>query len=307
MKRIFYIDYFNPKNSNFYWLKAFRKFGEVEIFDIGRERHINRQLLRKKVMDFKPHHIHLGGSVRDLVPLNLISDIRRDIGSVFSVFYGDARSLAYHAELAKIVDCIYMSTYGTQVRLSKETGLNNFRYMPCPTDPEVFKHYECPKIYDVVFIGNEHGHERKARLQNLAQSFNLTIFGNHWGGTDLNVRKPVYGRQFSEVCSKAKINIGLVDDRWINLEAYFSNRLINILATGSFYIQPYTRGLERVFTNRRHLVWHTNENELVELIKYYLMNEKEREVIATEGQKEVYQKYTYEKSAKRILEETRKE
>ncbi len=300
-RRILYIDYFSHHNSNLYWLKAFRKFGWTEAFDIIRE---NRGLLEERIMKFKPHHIHLGGSVKtNMVPPELLSDVKSKLGCTISAFYGDRIYSPYHSELAKVVDYIYISNK-SHIKTNEEKGLRNFKYMPCPTDPDVFKYHKSPKVYDVVFVGNNNQASRLPLLKKLAGLFNLKVFGCGWEETGLNFGNPVYGKEFSKICGKAKINIGILDTQWTHLETYFSNRLINTLATGSFYIQRYTQGLEKVFANRRHLVWYTNDNELIELIKYYLVNEKEREEIAAEGQRQVCQNYTYEKSVKRIIEET---
>lgn len=299
-KRIFYIDYFSPTNSNYYWLRAFQRFGKVEMFDIVKEK---QALLRERIMKFKPVHIHLGGSVKDyIVSPQFLSDIKKGLGCSISVFYGDSIYSFYHYELAKVVNYIYISNK-THIKKNEKKGLKNFKYMPCPTDPYIFKHYKSSKIYDVIFIGNNNQVSRLGVLKKLTKLFNLKVFGTGWEKTGLNSGNAVYGKEFSKVCSKAKIVIGILDTKWTNLEAYFSNRLVNTLATGSFYIQRYTPGLEKVFTNREHLVWYTSENELIELIKYYLINEKEREEIAAEGQREVYRKYIYEMSIKRILKE----
>lgn len=299
-KRIFYIDYFNPENSNFYWLKAFREFGRVRTFDIVKE---DRELLKERIISFTPHHIHLGGSVKDnIVPPQILSDVKKELNCTISVFYGDRPNSPYHFELAKAVNYIYVSNK-THIKINEEKGLRNFKYMPCPTDTDIFNHQEYEKIYDIVFIGNNNQSSRLPLLRRLTNNFNLKVFGDGWKGTGLDNEKPVHGREFSKVCSKAKICIGILDPKWTELEAYFSNRLANTLATRSFYIQRYTRGLETVFTNRKHLVWYGDEDELIGLIKYYLNNEKERDKIATEGQKSVYKHYTYEKSVKRILQD----
>ena len=298
--RIFYIDYFIPENSNFYWLKAFRKFGRVESFDIIND---DKQLLEKRIMNFKPYHIHLGGSVKNnLVPPQLLYKVKKKLSCTISIFYGDRPYSPYHSELAKVVDYIYISNK-THIKINKGKGLRNFQYMPCPTDPDIFNHRERKKIYDIVFIGNNNQASRLPLLKRLGENFNLKVFGSGWEETGLDHGKPVYGREFAKVCSKAKICLGVLGSKWTELEGYFSNRLVNTLATRSFSIQRYTKGLEKVFTNRRHLAWYTTENELIKLIKYYLSNEKEREKIAAQGQKEVYENYTYEKSVKKIMED----
>ncbi|HEC65032.1 MAG TPA: hypothetical protein ENI23_07055 [bacterium] len=300
-KRILHIDHFANTNTNAYWLKAFKKFGRVETVEIYGA---DIDLLGKKIMKFKPHHIHLGGSVKNnMVPLGFLSEIKRKINCTVSVLYGDATYSDYHSNLSKVVDYIYM-TNKTHIRTNESKGLRNFKYIPGPTDPEVFKHYEIQKEYDVIFIGNNNQDSRLPILERLSEIFNLKVFGAGWEGTNLNFSGPVFGEEFSKVCSRAKISIGIVDTKGENLETYFSNRLANTLATGCFFINHYNPGMEKIFTNKKHLVWYKDEEELIELIRYYLVNEEEREKIATDGQKEVCENYTYEKSVKRILDDS---
>ena len=301
-RKIFYIDFFHPANSNFYWLKAFHRFGQVKTFDIRRE---NRQLLESSMADFRPVHIHLGGSVKDwVISPQLLSDVKRVLNCTISVFFGDPWYSLYHCELAEAVDYVYMSNM-SHIRKNAGKGHLNFRYMPCPTDPDVFKCEGGKKIHDLVFIGSNHQSypSRLSMLKKLAEHFNLKVFGNGWENTGLNYGSPVYGPQFSRVCNQARICLGIVDDRYTDLEAYFSNRLVNTLATRSFLIHTYTPGLENVFTNRKHLIWYTNEEELFRQVEYYLEHDMEREKIAVEGQREVYLKYTYIESARRMLQD----
>lgn len=299
-RRIFYIDYFSTENSNFYWLKAFQEFGKVKTFDIVRD---DRELLREGIMNFEPDHIHLGASVKNsMVPPQLLPHIKKELNCTISVFYGDSPYSPYHSELAKVVDCIYVSNK-THIKTNAQRGLKSFKYMPCPTDPDIFNHQDCKKVYDLVFIANNNQASRLPLLRKLHSLFALKVFGNGWEGTGLDYGNSVYGKKFSRACNQAKICIGILDPVWTDLEAYFSNRLVNTLATGSLFIQPYTPGLENVFTNRKHLVWYNNEEELFQLIGYYLDNEMEREEIAIEGQKEVYRKYTYTASVRRILQD----
>jgi len=294
--RILYIDFFSARTSNLYWLKAFQKFGTTRIFDIrGSE-----ESLGKRVANFQPTHVHLG-THRAIRP-KFLADIKRELNCTVSAFYGDAKYSPYHCQLAEVADYIYISNK-THIRVNEQKGYHNFRYMPCPTAPEIFGYEECIKVHDLVFIGNNKPTklQRVPFLKDLANSFDLRVLGNGWEGTGLNYGRSVYGKRFSRACNQAKICLSIVEPRHTELEAYFSNRLVNTLATRSFCIQTYTPGLEHVFINRKHLVWYTSHEELYQLIEHYLDNEGERERIAAEGQKEVYQKYTYDRSVERIL------
>lgn len=75
---------------------------------------------------------------------------------------------------------------------------------------------------------------------------------------------------------------------------YTSNRLYNILAAGGFCLSLYYPEIEKQFTNKEHLVWFNNKEELIELVEYYLKNRKERDKIAANGRKLFLEKHTAE-------------
>ena len=95
------------------------------------------------------------------------------------------------------------------------------------------------------------------------------------------------------------------DDNWVDLEACFSNRVVNTLACGAFFIQRYTPRLETVFKNHEHLVWYRTEEEFFSLIERYLGEPVERERIANQGRELVTSDFTYDRAVTRILEDTR--
>ena len=78
-------------------------------------------------------------------------------------------------------------------------------------------------------------------------------------------------------------------------------RTFEALATGSFLLTEWVPTLEELFENKKHLVWYKTMDEAVELAKYYLENEIEREMIATAGMQEVLANHTYEKRFEKIL------
>lgn len=300
-RKIFYIDHFSPENSNLLWLKEFRRFGNVEAFDIKIE---DKRDLLSRITNFRPDHLHLGGSVKNEWALvDLLSELKKNLGFKVSQFYGDTYYPLHHQDKTpRLTDYVYI-TNKTHIRLYKERGFNNFRYMPCPTDPEIFNYQRCEKIYDLVFIGNNYSPSRLNVLKKISALFDLMVFGEGWEGTSLNSGPQVWNHDFSRTCNRAKIVLGLIDEKIKDLEAYFSNRLTNTLATRSLLIQTYTPGLDGIFTNRKYLLWYMDEDELFDLIDYYLRMEDERERIALLGQREVYEKYTYKKSIERILNE----
>ncbi|MBW2066505.1 MAG: glycosyltransferase [Deltaproteobacteria bacterium] len=299
--RIFHIDLFRRVNSNPYWLKAFQRHGDTRAFDIRGDIHRLEPILKA----FMPDHIHLGGSVKNgIIDPGMLADVKAESGCTISVFYGDARYSAYHCELAEVVDAVYINNK-THVRKNKELGYDNFHYLPCPTDPEVFRPIQGPKRYDVLFVGNNNSTSRSALLGKIHDLFKLTVAGRGWEASPFNVLPESYGEDFSRIVGQARISLGLIDDAWIGLVACFSNRLVNTLACGAFFLQRYTPGLETMFENHEHLVWYDSQDELISLIHLYLDLPLERARIGARGREIVLSKFTYDLAVKKILQDSR--
>jgi spore maturation protein CgeB/SAM-dependent methyltransferase len=300
-RRLLYIDKFSPDNSNHFWLKSFSKTGAVEIFDI-RE---NLRDLNERTLDFQPQHIHLGGSVKNgFVKPEWLRQMQARLGCTVSVFYGDARFSDYHTQLARVADQVYFSNK-THIRINAEQGLTNCSYLPCPTDPDSFHPIKQEPEFDLLFIGNHNNESRLNLLKKLDARFDLRVAGHDWESTGLKALGPAYGENFSRLCAQARILLGIVGDEWKDLEAYFSNRLVNVMASGAFLLQTYTPGLESVFTNHEHLVWYQDEDELFSQINQYLADIAARLRIAENGYREVTAKYTYDHSVALIMESAR--
>lgn len=75
------------------------------------------------------------------------------------------------------------------------------------------------------------------------------------------------------------------------------------MCAGAFYLGIDTKDMEQVFKKGIHLDTFVNENEMVEKIIKYLSDDKLREKIAREGQKEVLDKHMFPSRLKKILED----
>jgi spore maturation protein CgeB/predicted SAM-dependent methyltransferase len=299
-KKIIYIDLFRKENSNPFWLKAFQKHGEVQPFDIRRD---DLDTLAPRIASFRPDHIHLGGSVKKgIFRLEFLAQVKANSGCTISAFYGDARYSTYHYDLGWVADHIYMSNK-THIEQNGSLGLANFHYLPCPTDPEVFRPVDGEKKHDLLFVGNNNNLSRLELLRKIHQRFNLSVAGAGWEGEGFKILTEAYGPEFSLLVGQARILLGLIGDQWSGLEAYFSNRMTNTLACRAFLIQRYTPGLEVIFRNHEQLVWYRTEEELLSLIEHYLGQPAKRERIARQGRELVTSSFTYDRAVSRILEE----
>lgn len=146
---------------------------------------------------------------------------------------------------------------------------------------------------DVVFIGTPNNQDelRPKFLQELKAK-------QYYHDNDNNKRKKLY-QETPEIYGNAAICLGLDATRDNSLA--FSNRLWNVLGSGGFYLTHYTKDMEELFGNHKHLVWFHSLEEAKELVDFYLPREKERRKIAEAGFKYVQANHTYECRIKELL------
>jgi len=167
---------------------------------------------------------------------------------------------------------------------------------------------------DIIFVGNNYS-RHPARLRGIDNilcpliegGYDIKIFGNEWWLDEQNyfsIQTNYYGgylpnENLPAVCSSAKIILGLhsVDTSLTMM----SMRTFEILGCGGFYLTQWTPAIEYVFKNHYHLVWTKSREETLDLVNFYLAHPQEREKIARQGQREVYDKHTYHHRVKDVI------
>ena len=174
--------------------------------------------------------------------------------------------------------------------------------------------YEKQYDHDIVFVGNNYS-RHLPRLQGLDSiirplmqgKYDLKIYGNEWWldpESYLNINENHYrgylpNEKLSALCSSSKIILGLHS---VNTsQTMMSMRTFEVLGSKGFYLTQWTPAIEYFFQNHYHLVWSKSAEETVDIVEFYLRNPEEREKIAAQGQKEVYQNHTYRERIKMIL------
>lgn len=163
----------------------------------------------------------------------------------------------------------------------KKYGVQDVGWLPLSCDPSLHRKLGLPKIYDVSFVGNIYPN-RQALLDRLKKSFN--IFVTRAFGEDMV-------RIFNQ--SKIVLNLGIGSGG-------IQHRVFEALACGSMFLSNALPSEEHIFQDRVHLVYY-NEDNIEELIQYYLDHEEEREAIAKQGYDEVIQKHTFECRMEQII------
>lgn len=123
----------------------------------------------------------------------------------------------------------------------------------------------------VIFIGNlSHPvyHNNRREVLNRLRQFGLMIIQNQ--GTTY---------EMGDLYRKIPISLSIS----LPKQEYTSNRLYNILASGGFALVRYFPGIEKQFTNHRHLVWFETPDEAERLARYYINHPGKRKGIAEQG------------------------
>lgn len=161
-------------------------------------------------------------------------------------------------------DSVDYKEYGIkQVRIPMAC-LPSYKFEPAPSEK-------------LVFIGAVHySKERREFLDKIRGCFGkLDVYG-YCGN-----KNPIYGQELEKTIQRYKIVLG--HNHINNSESYWSSRNYIIPGYGGFLITPYVEGLEKEFEDKKHIVWYNSFEECVDLIRYYLEHDEEREKIRKQG------------------------
>ena len=195
---------------------------------------------------------------------------------------------AFQAYFKKDFDILY-TCHKNYVNFFNE---GESRWLPCACDPDFHRKLDLPKIYDVAFVGNldpKDYPERVKLLENLSKKFNVRVFNK------------LYGEEMIKIVNQAKIVFNKTYGGDLNF------RIFEVLSCGTFLITDRIgNGLQDLFGDGKHLAMYDNPRELEDKVSYYLTHDREREEIASNGQKEVRDKHTFYHRAKTMLDDARR-
>jgi len=254
---------------------------------------------------FKPDFIHLGKC--EIIKGKTIKKIKNKINTKIIHFYGDMRQeLQKHVvDIGKYADITLLHHKDKNIiDQYKNAGVKKIGFWWMGADPDIFKPMEVKqKEYDVVYFANNSdflpGHEERRKLiKAIADSgIDIHLFGNNWdifkNHQNIHLHGFVQQEKFAKACSKAKITLGY--NAVNNVYFYASwKRPFGCMSCGAFHLTVYFPGLDEVFINKKHLVWFHSIKESVDLIRYYLGNDEEREKIAKCGMEAVHRNHTWD-------------
>jgi len=163
------------------------------------------------------------------------------------------------------------------------------------------------KIYDVVFAGSLHQAHRSriSFLRKIADAFQdkFHIWTQSFGSLPSELRKnfrgAVFGIDYYYVLSKAKI---VLNHHGSILPWAHNYRLFEATGVGSFLLTDNLPGIDELFEVGKEVETYDSIDECIDKIKYYLLNEEEREKIAKAGQIRTLRDHTYEKRVQKLFD-----
>jgi len=160
-------------------------------------------------------------------------------------------------------------------------------WLPMAADHEIHKTYNYPKVFDIGFVGSKKPKKYADRikvLNRLSKRYNVLFIEGIWG------------KNMSKIYNISKIGFNK------SLSGDLTPRVFEIMSIGTMLLTEAGSGINKLFKDKEHLVIYKSEDELDELIDYYLKNEEERENIAKKGQREVHKYHTYDNRVQYMFE-----
>ncbi|MFA0749852.1 MAG: hypothetical protein SLRJCFUN_000255 [Candidatus Fervidibacter sp.] len=164
--------------------------------------------------------------------------------------------------------------------------------LPHAVDAEVFQGPELERVYEVGWVGRIDAPIYKTRqrvLGLLSERFRM----NEWW-------RPHSYEEMAEVYRRSKIVVNVGGDDYpedANL------RVFEAMAAGALLITQLPSELFLLgFEEREHFVGYRKEQELPDIIRYYLDHESERRRIAEAGREKVLREHTYDERVSQLVE-----
>ena len=156
------------------------------------------------------------------------------------------------------------------------------------------------KKYDISFIGRPKADRVEIARFLKKNGIKIALFG--WGWHEYSDLKDIYygpldQADYTKVINQSKINLNFTKAGFSEEQQHFNmkGRFFEVALCKAFQLIEYYPGLEQFFKDKYDVGYYRDNNDLLNKIKYYLKNEKEREKIAEQSYKTVITKFNREK------------
>ena len=222
------------------------------------------------------------------------------LGDVDSYFYLRDIYYAQYADLVIVMDCF--SRYRFQ-----HYGINSISFYSSYDKTKYYKIEDAVKDIDVSFVGNIIEKFGRQEYVDLITKNNIPIevfgYGSKHSAICLEDMVKVINRSkislsFNQVSSRNMIKNELKINQ---LFRQIKGRLMEVALCGGFVLSQDSPGLGEVFALGKEIVTFSSQEELLDKIRFYLKNDKQREEIARNGYLRALKDYEVSAAIPRLL------
>jgi spore maturation protein CgeB len=118
--------------------------------------------------------------------------------------------------------------------------------------------------------------------------------GNSYGG------KFVWGEEYAKAARLSKVFLAF--DSQPHIRKSMSARMYTAVGCGAFYMCQHIDGIEDILEPDKEIITFKSEQEMIDMIRYYIKNNELTIKIAEAGRKRVLKKHTYEVRMRQMIE-----
>ncbi len=223
-------------------------------------------------------------SIKEISPKTKIINFFGDDDALFysfSMYYGQL----FEGMLINQRD--FLSKY-------KEEGIQNV-FMTYGVNTSHFRPLPVKKKYDVTFVGTPKRDRYEFIRFLLRHGIDVRVFGSGWEQYP-ELRERYYGQlnnsEYVRIINESRITLSFSK----NYEGrpHFKGRVPEVCACKAFVLSEFYEGYYDFFKKNKEIVMFETREELLQLVRYYLKNNKEREAIAERAYKKITAKFNLE-------------
>ena len=217
------------------------------------------------------------------------------------------KNKALNVPYAKLFD-VYLSYDSDTVNYLQNKGICS-QYQCHATSPNDFYPINAKKEFDLLFYGNWSPWREDVLLAAYAVTNNIALYGDGWikksrffAGADL---KKIYkgisvsGNNLNIALNSSKAILNSQRMKWAT--AGLDTRAFDVLASGNLLITDVPKDLSKHFVHGEDLLIYKNVDELKDLIKQLLVDEKQFDGIRKSGREKVLENYTYHVFCQKLI------
>jgi len=243
-------------------------------------------------------------------------------GAALYNYYPDTSAFAHGSLLPvslPLYDCVFYTKRFWEADVRSRITLQNAVYLPHGYDPEIHVPLPLDAIdarqyqHDVVVIATYTLHKEKIldELLTLMPEIDLCIWGNQWSErcrTDLVPRhvqgRPLCGVSYAKAIRAARINLAIMSGivEGASQGDQTTTRSYEIPACGGFMLHERTNEVLSLYKEGEEVACFSSVRELVEQIRFYLLDPAERDRVSKAGFKRCVPAYSYDSRMIEILD-----